>query len=263
MPRPFGESPFPDRKDVGRPTRRRTLAAALPARSRRRRRERQATRRRGFGQHGGGDHQMKVAARLVEPLVVSGDANGHGEMICGRVGRIKCQRQAVGRLRCSYLVRHPLVAMVYFLWSYLPSRCAFMIGGTLSPFRSSSVAAASLASHLKLNSRPTGRISFNRSFSFPSSAVILAFTTESLPAMYLHTMTMTSLSPWGKIFMTSLSTNSIFTSPPVILQTPMSAGLSSLLPSANAVRPARAKRPHANTAPNWKHFARTMFCAPF
>src|SRR5262245_15381246 len=67
MPRPFGESPFPDRKDVGRPTRRRTLAAALRARSRRRRRQRQAARRREFRWLGGASHQKKVTARLVEP----------------------------------------------------------------------------------------------------------------------------------------------------------------------------------------------------
>src|SRR5690242_20574580 len=63
-------------------------------------------------------------------------------------------------------------------------------------------------------------------------------------------MTNATLSPWGEIFRTSLSANSIFNSSPFFPQTPEVAdfSLSAFCSSAAAGRAARARMAHARAA---------------
>src|SRR5262245_39822859 len=60
-------------------------------------------------------------------------------------------------------------------------------------------------------------------------------------------MAITAPSPWGAIFTTPLSANSILGSPSFLPQVPDRAGLSPFLSPAVAVGPARANRPQAST----------------
>src|SRR5262245_23827436 len=74
-------------------------------------------------------------------------------------------------------------------------------------------------------------------------------------------MAITALSPWGTIFRTSLSANSIFSSPSFLPQVPDKAGLSPLFSSAVAARLARARTPQASITPYLRAFG-TMTLDP-
>src|SRR5262249_45427461 len=146
---------------------------------------------------------------------------------------------------------------------YLPSRWDFN-ASTLSPLTSSSVALSSLAFHLKVNLRPTGRNSAAFAFAFPSSSVIVASTVPSFPRAYLHKTRISSSLPCGEIFRTSLSANSSFISPPCKAQTPDGALVSfvSFLSSAAAVRLARARKPKARAKAQRKVFGDVTLDTP-
>src|SRR5262249_37525963 len=65
--------------------------------------------------------------------------------------------------------------------------------------------------------------------------------TTPFSAVYLHTMTNSSLSPCGRSVSTPLSAHSIVISPPFLFQVPDGADLSPFLSSADAGRNVRAK----------------------
>src|SRR5262245_40354176 len=135
--------------------------------------------------------------------------------------------------------------MGYF-FSKSPSTCVLKISGILSPFTSSSLAASPFVVHLKLNSRPTGNFSPTAFLisSFPSKPVTFALTSLSFSALQSHTTTinLSALSPCRKIFMTSLSANTTFSSASFLFQVPNRAALSSFLSPANAIVLVRDRR---------------------
>src|SRR5262245_3040268 len=75
-------------------------------------------------------------------------------------------------------------------------------------------------------------------------------------------MPITALSPWGAIFMTPASANSILSSASFLFQVPDKAGLSPLASPAVATRPARASRPEASTRQHMRFFGTMMFDPP-
>src|SRR5207245_36664 len=102
---------------------------------------------------------------------------------------------------------------------------------------------------------------FSFTSSFPSRSLILALTSPSLSRVYSQMTTSTLLSPWGEIFITFLSENSIFASPYLDVQTPDREGLS-LLSSADADGPARMKKLHASSTPHERVFTRIIVDGP-
>src|SRR5262249_47255216 len=153
-----------------------------------------------------------------------------------------------------------------YFFSNSPSTWVLKISGTLSPFRSSSLAASPFAVHLKLNWTPTGNFSPTAFLisSFPSCPVTLALTSPFFSTVYAHTtaINLSALSPCRKNFMTSLSANSIFSSDSFLTQAPDKATLSPFLSPAVAARVARARTPQASTSPYLRVFGTMTFDPP-